>query len=295
MDDRRTEDILFPEKENQTEYSSLKVSEVIEMFKGAGIEDAGFEAKVLFSRFGGFAPYTLVFSDAESSSPVLLSAVKQRLKRVPFAYILGDADFYRERYKVSPDVLVPRQDTEILVDFAVKNLSDGARFMDICTGSGCVAISTLKNTKNTTAVAVDISDAALRIADENRVDILGDRASDLNLVLADALEYSTDELFDAILSNPPYISENVYQTLQKEVKHEPKIALVGGGDDGGDFYRSLTHKYKHNLKPGGFIAYEIGYDQADLLRKIAEREDMSCLVIKDLSGNDRVAVLQNKN
>lgn len=294
MDDRRTEDILFPEKENQTEYSSLKVSEVIEMFKGAGIEDAGFEAKVLFSRFGGFPPYTLVFNDAESSSAELISAVKKRLMRVPFAYVVGDADFYRERYKVSPDVLVPRQDTEILVDFVVKQLPDGARFMDICTGSGCIAISALKNTKNTTAVAVDISDAALRIADENRRSILGDRADDLTLVLADALEYSTDELFDAILSNPPYIPENVYQTLQKEVKHEPKIALVGTGDDGADFYRSLTRKYKHNLKPDGFIAYEIGYDQVDVLLEIAECEGMSCRITKDFSGNDRVAVLQNK-
>ena len=278
---------------NQKEYSSIKVSEAVEMLKEAGIEDAGFEVKLLFCRFGGFEPYTLVFSDRESSSPELISAIKERLNRVPLAYILGDADFYRERYKVTPAVLVPRQDTEILVDFAVRSLPDGARFMDICTGSGCIAISTLNNTKNTTAVAVDISKEALFVAEENRVNILGARALDLELVLSDALKYVTDEMFDAILSNPPYIVENVYETLQKEVKHEPKIALVGGGDDGGDFYRALTSKYKHNLKDSGFIAYEIGYDQANVLLEIAEKENMSCEIIKDFSGNNRVAVLRN--
>ena len=277
---------------NHKEYGSLTLSSVIRKFREAGIEDAAYEAKALFTRFGGFEPYNLVFGDPECSSPELFDAVNKRLERIPFAYVVGDADFYRETYKVSPAVLVPRQDTEVLVDFAVGALPIGARFMDICTGSGCIAISTLNNTQNTTAVAVDISSDALMVAEKNRVNILGSRKDDLTLVLSDALTYQTNELFDAILSNPPYIAGNVYQTLQKEVKHEPKIALVGGGDDGGDFYRDLTAKYKSNLKDTGFIAYEIGYDQGELLCNIAKRENMSCEIIKDLSGNDRVAVLR---
>jgi release factor glutamine methyltransferase len=192
-------------------------------------------------------------------------------------------------------VLVPRQDTEILVDYAVKNLRPGARFLDICTGSGCIAISVLNNTKETTALAIDISGDAIDIAKKNRELNLGESGeARLAFRVADALTLECDERFDAILSNPPYIAEEVYKGLEAEIFFEPRIAFVGGGADGGDFYRELTAKYKNNLSENGFIAYEIGYDQGELLCSIAEREGFLSEIIKDYSGNDRVAVLRKK-
>lgn len=269
----------------------MKLTEAIKRLQDAGAPDAAFEAREIFIRLGGMSRLDLISPAAECQSEAVISAIERRASREPLGYILGEAAIYRETYKVTPAVLIPRPDTEILIDYGVKNLPRGARFLDICTGSGCVAISTLRNTDSTTALAIDISSGALEVARENS-SRLGTEGR-LELIEADALECSTDEQFDAILSNPPYIAENVYKGLQKEIFFEPEIAFVGG-DDGAKFYRELTKKYKNNLKDGGFIAYEIGYDQADVLRGIAEENGMSCEVIKDLSGNDRVAVLKIK-
>jgi release factor glutamine methyltransferase len=186
-------------------------------------------------------------------------------------------------------VLIPRADTETLVDFAVKNLPEGALFLDLCTGSGCVAISTLKNTAHTRAVAVDLSEGALEIARENAErNGVSDR---IEFILGDAKgEIETGEIF-ALLSNPPYVADEVYEGLEGEIFHEPKMAFVGGSD-GGDFYRAITPIYRDKIANDGFIAYEIGYDQAELLREIAKDNSMSCEIIKDLGGNDRVAILR---
>ena len=273
----------------------ITVSKLVEIFRDAGIENAGFEVKVLFGRFGGLPKNVMIFNNDKSSESALFAAAQRRLDGEPLDYILGDSAFYRETYIVSPAVLIPRQDTEILVDYAVKNIPEGGRFLDLCTGSGCIAISTLRNTKNTSAIAVDISPAAVEIALKNKDRYKAELEGRLDMVCADALAFNTNEKFDAILSNPPYIAENVYESLQKEVKREPKIALVGGGADGADFYRDITSRYKDRLKPGGFIAYEIGYDQAAPLYEIAEREGVSCQIIKDYCGNDRVAVLKIKS
>lgn len=271
----------------------MGVRAVAAALANAGIEDAAYEARCLFLRFGNPSSMIL-FGDEVSRSPELYYAVQRRLRREPLCYVLGDAEFYREKYITTPAVLIPRQDTEILVDYAVKNLPCGARFLDICTGSGCVAISVLKNTDATSALAVDISPEAIEVAEKNRELNLGRDSTRLTLAVADALEMECGERFDAILSNPPYIAEEVYRGLEAEIFYEPKIAFVGGGDDGADFYRALTAKYKNNLADGGFIAYEIGYDQAGSLRDIAEKNGFTCEIIKDYSSNDRVAVLRKK-
>ena len=272
----------------------MRVRDVIRACLDAGIENASYEVKCLYKKFGGIKS-SIIFGDEVSKSPELYYAIKRRLHREPFSYIMGDVGFYNECYITTPAVLVPRQDTEILVDYAVKNLRHGARFLDICTGSGCIAISVLNNTKETTALAIDISGDAIDVARKNRELNLGDGGeSRLALKEVDALTFECDEQFDAILSNPPYIAEDVYKGLEAEIFFEPRIAFVGGGEDGGDFYRDLTAKYKNNLSEGGFIAYEIGYDQGDLLCSIAEREGFFSEIIKDYSGNDRVAVLRKK-
>lgn len=268
----------------------MTYDEVLKKFYEAGVDSASHDADELFIHFGGYGRSTMyLMHRIESDSPEFLEAVERRANREPLQYILGETYFYREKYKVTPDVLIPRSDTEHLVDYAVHNLPEGGEFLDLCTGSGCVAISVLANTKGTKAVGVDISDAALKIAEEN-AEKNGVRER-LKLVKADVMNEVIKGKYDAILCNPPYVSESAYKELAPEIYHEPKNAFLGG-EDGGDFYRHLTPIYKEMLNDGGFIAYEIGYDQAYLLVQIAVQSEMSFKVIDDYSGNHRVAILR---
>ena len=269
----------------------MTYKEAVEILKAAGIDSAQYDARELFCHVGGYTVGEILLANPECGSAELASAIERRAAREPLQYIIGEVEFYRERYKVTPDCLIPRSDTEILVDYAVRHLPEGASFLDLCTGSGCVAVSTLKNTDNTRAIAVDINGGALAIAAENaHINGVEER---LHLRRMDLMHEVVEEEVFAVLSNPPYVSDDVYLGLEGEIFHEPKEAFVGGAD-GGDFYRHLTPIYKEKIAAEGFIAYEIGYDQAELLRAIAADCSMSCEIIKDLSGNDRVAVLRLK-
>ncbi|MBQ9070706.1 MAG: peptide chain release factor N(5)-glutamine methyltransferase [Clostridia bacterium] len=270
----------------------MKLSEAIKRLVEAGIPNAKHDAMEIFSDLGGIDKARMIFSDVEIKDEIIISAIEDRASRRPLQYIIGKAYFYNEEYEVNENCLIPRQDTEILVDFAVKNLPSGARFLDLCTGSGCVGISALKNTLGTNAVLVDISEAAIELSRRNaeRNGVI-DRAE---FVVTDALMNTVDGEYFAVLSNPPYVKDSVYGELDEEIFHEPKMAFLGGSD-GCDFYRSFTARYKDRITAGGFIAYEIGYDQGESLRKIAEENLMTCEIIPDFSGNDRVAVLRKSN
>jgi len=267
----------------------MRLSEAEKLLSLAGIDGARREARLIFSRLGGVADYELL-ADPECPSDTVRSAIERRALRVPFAYIVGEADFYRECYKVSEACLIPRPETELLVDYAVRNMPRGAKFADVCTGSGCIAISTLKNTKDTRAVAIDISEDAISIARENaeRHEV----QERIEFITTDALSGIDGELF-AVLSNPPYVSEDAYASLEPELYREPKIAFIGG-QDGGNFYRKLIPIYKKTLMQDGFLAFEIGFDQGGLLRSLALENGMTCEIIKDYSSHDRVAVLKPK-
>ena len=267
----------------------MRLSSAVKRLSEAGIDEARLEARILFSRIGKASECELLF-DPECDSAELDSAVEARARRIPLAYILGEADFYRENYIVTPDCLIPRPETELLVDYAVNHIPCGARFADICTGSGCIAISTLKNTKDTAAVALDLSEAALKVARKNaeRNSVSGR----IEFIHGDALLGIEGEFF-AILSNPPYVSEAAYAALEAEIYEEPKMAFVGGVD-GGDFYREMIPLYKNNLQSGGFLAFEIGYDQGELLRYLGASHGMETEIIKDYSGLDRIAVLKKQ-
>ena len=267
----------------------MKLSELTKMLSDAGIENARSEARMLFEHFTDIKRERLFGFDAESNTPELISAANRRVKREPLQYILGCADFYRERYTVTPDCLIPRQDTEVLVEVATTLIPKGESILDLCTGSGCIAISTIKNSKETTAIAVDISEKALAIAKENaRANGVSDRIA---FIQHDVTKKAIDGKFFAILSNPPYVTPDAYAGLEKEIFHEPKIAFLGG-DDGLYFYMRLTELYKDSLKPDGFIAYEIGYDQSEGIIEIANKYGMIAEIIKDLGGNPRVALLR---
>lgn len=269
----------------------MTLKEAEKLLSDGGIEDARHEARIIFAAVGGEPVYKLLTPDYSSENKEVEGAVLRRAKREPLAYIIGWVDFYNERYKVTPDCLIPRPDTETLVDFAVDSIPEGETFLDLCTGSGCVAISTLANSKNTRAVAADISEGALSVAKENAEYMqVSDR---IEFIKADVTEKALRSKVFAVLSNPPYVSESAYKTLEPEIYSEPKIAFLGG-EDGGDFYRKLTPLYRDVIADEGFIAYEIGYDQADLVACIAAENDMRCSILRDLSGNTRVAVLRKK-
>ena len=266
----------------------MTLAEAIEILKKSGVDSPEYDARELFRAFGDLNT-ALITLRTSSDSPKLISAVERRAKREPLQYIIGSVGFYREEYKVTPDCLIPRSDTEILVDYAVKHIPEGEVFADLCSGSGCIGISTLKNTKSTRCDSYDISDGALALTEENaRLNGVTDRLTAKN---KDLLREDIDGEYFAILSNPPYIPRAVYEGLEKEIFSEPEIAFVGG-EDGLVFYERLIPVCLNKIKNDGFIAFEIGYDQGESLRKLAEHYGCTFEIIKDYSGNDRVVVLK---
>ena len=267
----------------------MTLKEAAELLRSCGIESAAHDARKIFEAVGGASTAELISGDLPADEATE-RAVIRRSRREPLQYIIGEVGFFREVYEVSPACLIPRQETELAVELAVGLLPEGAEFLDLCTGSGCIAISTLKNTKNTTATAVDLSEDAIEVAKRNaeRCGVL-DR---IRIHRADALADAVEGSFFAVISNPPYVTEAAYQTLEPELGYEPKMALVGGGEDGADFYRRITSLYCDRIPKEGFILFEIGYDQADILRAIASKNGMSCEIKKDYSGFDRLALLR---
>ncbi len=258
----------------------------------ADIENNRAEAAMLICHFCGINKADLLLRhDEEFDSPELQKAVRQRLSHYPLQYILGYWDFCHETYKVTEDTLIPRQDTEKLVELAVRVLPENTRFADLCTGSGCIAVSTLAARRDCTAVAIDLFPKTLEIARENaESNGVGDR---LGFLQADVLDPSFMEAlgtFDAILSNPPYIESEKLSLLDEELSFEPDAAL-DGGDDGLDFYRVIIKEYGKYLNENGIMLLEIGHDQAKAVSAIAQSCGYRCEVYKDYGGNDRVAYL----
>lgn len=204
----------------------------------------------------------------------------------PLAYLLGEEYFWRYRFVVTPDVLIPRPDTERLVELAISALPRNGRFADLCTGSGAIALSVAADRPDALCDAVDISPAALAVARENaRLLSVDSRVTfhEADLLADDPLSGE----YDLILSNPPYIPSAdiaLYPTLC----YEPQIAL-DGGEDGMVFYRALITRFAHHLKKSGAFLFEIGYDQGEQIRTLASEHGFSCVVTKDYGGNDRVA------
>ena len=270
----------------------MKLSEATRILLSAGVPSARYDAKQIFEHIGGCTQLEMTLGDVETDKPEVIDAVTRRAQREPLQYLIGKVYFYNEEYEVNEGCLIPRSDTEILVEYAVKNLPCGVRFLDLCTGSGCVGISVLKNTDSTTAVLADISERALKICNLN-AERNGISKERYTAVCKNVLESKIDGEVFAVLSNPPYIPEGEYLALEREIFYEPRGAFVADRD-GLEFYERLTPMYRESLSPGGFIAYEIGASQAEALVKIAEQNGMSCEIIRDLSGHDRVAVLKVK-
>lgn len=267
----------------------MTLSELRRRLSGAGIEDAETEARLLFSHVSGLPAHRLIVGDPVCGDPALEALLVRRLERTPLAYLLGETAFYRETYRVAPGVLIPRPDTELLVETAIKRIPAGARVADLCCGSGCIAVSVLANRPDLFCTAIDLSPAAISLTREN---------AERNGV-SDRIAVSSADLFslpsglsgyDAILSNPPYIRRAVIPTLSPEVLSEPRIAL-DGGEDGLDFYREIARRLPSLLVPRGLALLEIGYDQADDVSRIFAGIGCSPSILLDYGGNPRVVVL----
>jgi len=228
--------------------------------------------------------------------------VKRAGQYEPIDYLLGKTEFYSLKLKVSPDCMIPRPETELLVDKALEFLRarSGKQFVcDLCTGSGCIAAAIAQNFDNTEIIATDISSAALNIAAENiaahnlkgRIELLcGD--------LFDPIETKLGEYkFDLIVCNPPYVSAAEFEKLGKNVKdYEPRLALFAG-DDGLDIYRRIIEKIEQFLKPGAALVLEIGYNQGQAVRQLLEPRRVGgyfseITIEKDFHGNDRIIIAQ---
>ncbi len=216
------------------------------------------------------------------------NAIERRSSREPVAYILGTWDFMGLSFKVTSDVLIPEQDSEFLVEEALRHCEDGMKVMDLCTGSGCIGLSILKFTNETHVTCTDISKTALLVAKENADKLgLGDR---VNFLKTDLFPEDNSKKYDLIVSNPPYIRSDVIETLEPEVKDfEPRIAL-DGSKDGLVFYRRIADEAPSYLYSSGYLIMEIGFDQAEAVKEILEKKGCyhGIEVIKDFSGNDRV-------
>lgn len=245
----------------------------------AGIENAAGEARMLTEHFAGNIPP---------------DAVQKRAAHYPLQYLLGTWGFWREEYEVSPACLCPRPDTEHLVELAIRELPQGARFLDLCTGSGCVAISVLASRPDTTAVATDLYLETLALAGRNAGrNGVAERVTFCKADIFAPVPKEWEGGFDAILSNPPYLTGKELTELQPEVRYEP-VAALDGGSDGLDFYREILQKWQIVLKKDGFLAFEIGAAQAPALQTLAAENGKSCMVTRDFSGHDRVVLLKNQ-
>ena len=239
--------------------------------------------------------------DAETEAK-FFELIEKRAQRIPLQHITGVQEFMGNTFKVSPDVLIPRQDTETLVEEAARTIQNtpkekltfmeklkGAKeweVLDLCCGSGAIGISMAKICSNIKVTASDISSAAIAVATENAAKL---RAK-VKFVEGDMFAPHSGKKFDMILSNPPYIRTAMIEILQEEVKaHEPRAAL-DGGRDGLDFYRTIVDQAADYLKPDGVLMLEIGHDQGEDLRKMLKDDGRytPAEVIKDLPGKDRV-------
>ncbi len=270
----------------------MTYNEICMALASANIENNRGEATMLICHFCGVNQAELLTRrDEDFASEELAAAVKRRCCHYPLQYILGLWDFWHETYRVTENTLIPRQDTEKLVELAVRLLPENARFIDLCTGSGCVAVSTLASRTDCRAVAVDLFESTLEVARDNAErngvgERLGFTAND---VLAPAFMEELGK-FDCILSNPPYIETEKISLLDEELSFEPQAALDGGGD-GLDFYRVIISEYGKYLADKGFMLLEIGCDQAKAVSAISHANGFRCEVYKDFGGNDRVAYL----
>lgn len=264
-----------------------------EALRQAGVPEAELDARLLLEFVCGTDHNTLlVHGDRvipEKQVQQYRVLIGKRAERIPLQQLTGEQSFCGFSFRVNSQVLIPRQDTELLVELALQRLQPGMRLLDLCTGSGCILISLLKLKKGITGVGTDISKEALAVAQENGRNLLTEQPVFLQGDLFAALP-KEDTAFDMLVSNPPYIRSSEISSLMPEVQeHEPRLAL-DGSEDGLAFYRRITKEAPDHLKEGGWLLLEIGYDQGEALEELLSQAGFTEIQVwKDYAGLDRVA------
>ena len=258
----------------------------------AGVPDAGVDARLLLeftceiSRSDLFVHGDRVPETQQEEA--YRGMIQKRSQRIPLQHLTGEQDFMGLTFRVNENVLIPRQDTEILVEEILRDMHGGMRILDVCTGSGCILISLLNYSNECQGVGVDLSKEALEIARENAAKLIPEE--DCTFIESDLLE-KVEGKFDIVVSNPPYIASSVIETLMPEVReHEPRMALDGRAD-GLHFYRRIIKECQPFLNGGAKVFFEIGFDQGEAVREMMERNGfLEVSVVKDYAGLDRVVL-----
>lgn len=260
------------------------------MLAQAGIDEAELDARYILEYITGLnsAQYFINSEDIieKDKAEEFFRLIERRSKRIPLSYVIGTRDFFGLTFKVDENVLIPEQETELLVEEVIKH-SEGKSVLDMCTGSGCIAISIALFGKPSKVAASDISEKALEVARENAKSI---KAGEISFIQGDMFENVTDK-FDIIVSNPPYIETGEIDELMPEVRdYIPRLAL-DGDIDGLKFYRIISKEAVKKLNKNGRIFYEIGYNQSRAVASILfENGFTDITVIKDYSGLDRIVM-----
>ena len=260
-------------------------------------DNASFELETIMLAISGLKKSELLLSRCNvlenSILDKLTKAVNRRLDFEPLQYIIGEWEFFGLRMFCGKGCLIPRPETEMLAEIAIKKLPRNGKLLDLCTGSGCISVAVLNNRPDVTAVAVDISEDALNYAKKN-AEYHGISSDRLKFVCADIYEYTPDFIPDVIVSNPPYIKSDDMKTLSAEVLHEPAIAL-DGGHDGLDFYK-LIAKYFANkfISDNGCCAVEVGYDIGEEVAAIFRSQKFSANLLRDIFEVERVCLAQKE-
>lgn len=257
----------------------------------AGIEDYVFEAKQIIKHITGLnATQILTLYNnklTQFQENNLIALIHQREVRYPLQYILGEWDFYGRSYKVGPGVLIPRADTETVVEVALEFLKgkEKPQILDLCAGSGCIGITLAKEMDDAEVLMIEKYMEAFRYALEN---LQNNQAVNAKAMMGDIFESAgADGSYDLIVSNPPYIPENEMKDTSPEVKFEPETALIAN-DNGMEFYKAITEKYSPCLKENGMLLFEVGINESEKVAEILKNAGFSDIKIKkDLGGIDR--------
>ncbi len=265
----------------------------------AGIDEAALDARLLLEYICHTDRNELIIhADRERSSmeeQFYKIVIEKRASHMPLQYITGEQEFMGLSFQVNAHVLIPRQDTEILVEEAMRYLGDGMRILDMCTGSGCILLSLLKYSNECEGVGIDISSDALRVAQENAQRLQLDATfleGDLFLPLKNfKSDKTSDTLFDIIVSNPPYIETKVIDTLMPEVRLYEPVSALDGGEDGLCFYRKIAAEAPRFMRKGAYLFFEIGCAQAQKVKMLMQEAGfVKVEVLKDYAG-DRKSVV----
>jgi release factor glutamine methyltransferase len=274
-------------------------SKTTEIFKESKIENPANEALILISKILNLPKhYIISYPDleiSEKNAKKLIVLSEKRASGYPMAYLTKSKEFFGLDFYIEEGVLIPRPETEILVEKVIEKLQNAKGELiglEVGVGSGCISVSLLKNIKNLKIIGIDVSEKALEITEKNakihevldrlklfKFDIMNEKMNSLNL-----------PKLDFVVSNPPYIKEEEYQKLQEEVKKEPKEALISG-KEGTEFYEKIVNSLKDFLKEDGFFAFEVGIGQAGKVKQILEDNGYKNIEIyKDLARIDRVVI-----